>query len=144
MKRKSNIHKYWTSRFGSIKPIAFFMQPENRPGRIQFSICWRIRFTRTIISRLSRPDLRASQEMSTQANDPRQPSAAKPFVAPAVNPQDLPVDYSGFIAVVFGIAGVMFRVFSVSFRVLTQGNYGDLTFLLIPHSSFGWNWTVQA
>lgn len=55
------------------------------------------------------PDLRASQEMSTQANDPRQPSAAKPFVAPAVNPQDLPVDYSGFIAVVFGIAGVMFR-----------------------------------
>ncbi|KAG7021543.1 Protein Asterix, partial [Cucurbita argyrosperma subsp. argyrosperma] len=53
--------------------------------------------------------LRASLEMSTQANDPRQPSAAKPFVSPAVNPQDLPVDYSGFIAVVFGIAGVMFR-----------------------------------
>ncbi|XP_022134591.1 protein Asterix [Momordica charantia] len=47
--------------------------------------------------------------MSTQANDPRQPSAAKPYVAPAVSPQDLPVDYSGFIAVVFGIAGVMFR-----------------------------------
>ncbi|KAI6675634.1 hypothetical protein NL676_003540 [Syzygium grande] len=26
-----------------------------------------------------------------------------------VSPQDLPVDYSGFIAVVFGVAGVMFR-----------------------------------
>ncbi|KAI4319163.1 hypothetical protein MLD38_032796 [Melastoma candidum] len=35
-------------------------------------------------------------------------SAAKPFKAPTVAPQDLPVDYSGFIAVVFGIAGVMF------------------------------------
>ncbi|MBA0689340.1 hypothetical protein Goari_007072 [Gossypium aridum] len=47
---------------------------------------------------------------STSANDPRQPSAAKPYVAQPVSPQDLPVDYSGFIAVIFGIAGVMFRV----------------------------------
>ncbi|MBA0773082.1 hypothetical protein Gotri_008383, partial [Gossypium trilobum] len=39
-----------------------------------------------------------------------QPSAAKPYVAQPVSPQDLPVDYSGFIAVIFGIAGVMFRV----------------------------------
>ncbi|XVF11821.1 hypothetical protein REPUB_Repub08aG0060200 [Reevesia pubescens] len=46
---------------------------------------------------------------STSSNDPRQPSAAKPFVASSVSPQDLPVDYSGFVAVVFGIAGVMFR-----------------------------------
>ncbi|KAI4341467.1 hypothetical protein MLD38_026187 [Melastoma candidum] len=46
---------------------------------------------------------------SNNANDPRQPSAAKPFKAPTVAPQDLPVDYSGFIAMVFGIAGVMFR-----------------------------------
>uniref|UniRef100_A0A7N0T1H8 Protein Asterix n=1 Tax=Kalanchoe fedtschenkoi TaxID=63787 RepID=A0A7N0T1H8_KALFE len=46
---------------------------------------------------------------SSTANDPRQPSAAKPFVATATAPQDLPIDYSGFIAVVFGIAGVMFR-----------------------------------
>ncbi|EOY22035.1 hypothetical protein QUC31_007535 [Theobroma cacao] len=46
---------------------------------------------------------------SASVNDPRQPSAAKPFVAQPVSPQDLPVDYSGFIAVVFGIAGVMFR-----------------------------------
>lgn len=65
--------------------------------------------------------------MSTQANDPRQPSAAKPFVAPAVNPQDLPVDYSGFIAVVFGIAGVMFRVCLLLFSAPIH-NYGDLTF----------------
>ncbi|EXB90191.1 hypothetical protein L484_015485 [Morus notabilis] len=43
------------------------------------------------------------------ANDPRQPSAAKPYVPPAVAPQDLPVDYSGFIAVIFGLFGVMFR-----------------------------------
>ncbi len=46
---------------------------------------------------------------STAANDPRQPYTAKPFVAPTVSAQDLPVDYSGFIAVIFGIAGVMFR-----------------------------------
>ncbi|KAE9453852.1 hypothetical protein C3L33_14231, partial [Rhododendron williamsianum] len=46
---------------------------------------------------------------SSAANDPRQPSAAKPFVAPMVSPQDLPVDYSGFIAVVCAVAGVMFR-----------------------------------
>ncbi|KAG6746913.1 hypothetical protein POTOM_049289 [Populus tomentosa] len=46
---------------------------------------------------------------STSVNDPRQPSAAKPFVAPMVSPQDLPVDYSGFIAVILGVAGVMFR-----------------------------------
>ncbi|KAE9607830.1 hypothetical protein Lalb_Chr09g0334301 [Lupinus albus] len=47
--------------------------------------------------------------MSSQGNDPRQPSAAKPYVAPPVSPQDLPIDYAGFIAVVFGIAGVMFK-----------------------------------
>ncbi|CAM8929710.1 hypothetical protein QQ045_021645 [Rhodiola kirilowii] len=46
---------------------------------------------------------------SSTANDPRQPSAAKPFVATPTAPQDLPIDYAGFIAVVFGIAGVMFR-----------------------------------
>merc|ERR1712183_553799 len=51
----------------------------------------------------------SSHGNSNSANDPRMPSAAKPFVAPLVNPQDLPVDYSGFIAVIFGIAGVMFR-----------------------------------
>ncbi|KAK4853190.1 hypothetical protein QYF36_005125 [Acer negundo] len=51
----------------------------------------------------------SSHNNSSSANDPRQPSSAKPFVPPAVSPQDLPVDYSGFIAVVFGIAGVMFR-----------------------------------
>ncbi|KAE9597907.1 hypothetical protein Lal_00029618 [Lupinus albus] len=47
--------------------------------------------------------------MSSHSNDPRQPSAAKPYVAPVVAPQDMPIDYAGFIAVVFGIAGVMFR-----------------------------------
>ncbi|KAL9372535.1 hypothetical protein Peur_034779 [Populus x canadensis] len=43
------------------------------------------------------------------ANDPRQPSASKPFLAPMVSPQDVPVDYSGFVAVILGVAGVMFR-----------------------------------
>ncbi|CAI0608294.1 unnamed protein product [Linum tenue] len=43
------------------------------------------------------------------ANDPRQPAAAKPFVPPVVAPEEMPVDYSGFLAVLFGIAGVMFR-----------------------------------
>ncbi|RDX64022.1 Protein Asterix [Mucuna pruriens] len=47
--------------------------------------------------------------MSSHANDPRQPSAARPYVAPQISPQDLPIDYSGFIAVIFGVAGVMFR-----------------------------------
>ncbi|XP_002317962.4 protein Asterix isoform X2 [Populus trichocarpa] len=43
------------------------------------------------------------------ANDPRQPSASKSFLAPMVSPQDVPVDYSGFVAVILGVAGVMFR-----------------------------------
>ncbi|XP_068655471.1 protein Asterix-like [Aristolochia californica] len=47
--------------------------------------------------------------MSTSANDPRQPSTAKPYVPPTISTQDLPVDYSGFIAMVFGITGVMLR-----------------------------------
>ncbi|KAK1317355.1 Protein Asterix [Acorus calamus] len=44
-----------------------------------------------------------------QGNDPRQPWTAKPYVPPPVSPQDLPFDYPGFIAVVFGIIGLMFR-----------------------------------
>lgn len=52
-------------------------------------------------------------EMSQNtANDPRLPSAAKPFKRPAVSPQDLAVDYSGFVAIVFGFAGLLFRVIS--------------------------------
>ncbi|CAI9787232.1 unnamed protein product [Fraxinus pennsylvanica] len=47
--------------------------------------------------------------MASQSNDPRQPSAARPYKPPVVAPQDLPVDYSGFIAVVFGVFGAMFR-----------------------------------
>ncbi|VFQ74966.1 unnamed protein product [Cuscuta campestris] len=47
--------------------------------------------------------------MSSQGNDPRMPSAAKPYKPQAVSPQDLPIDYSGFIAVVFGVFGAMFR-----------------------------------
>ncbi|XVE56834.1 hypothetical protein DITRI_Ditri04bG0042400 [Diplodiscus trichospermus] len=51
----------------------------------------------------------SSHNHNSTSNDPRQPSAAKPFVAPQVSPQDLPIDYSGFVAVIFGISGVMFR-----------------------------------
>ncbi|GAV59839.1 UPF0139 domain-containing protein [Cephalotus follicularis] len=51
----------------------------------------------------------SSHNQSTSVNDPRQPSAAKPYVAPVVSPQDLPIDYSGFVAIVFGVFGVMFR-----------------------------------
>ncbi|XP_047167847.1 protein Asterix isoform X2 [Vigna umbellata] len=47
--------------------------------------------------------------MSSHTNDPRQPSAARPYVAPQIAPQDLPIDYAGFIAVIFGVGGVMFR-----------------------------------
>ncbi|XAR65524.1 hypothetical protein NMG60_11009673 [Bertholletia excelsa] len=46
---------------------------------------------------------------SSPANDPRQPSAARPFKSSMVAPQDLPVDYSGFIAVMCAVFGVMFR-----------------------------------
>nr|CAN61046.1 hypothetical protein VITISV_006224 [Vitis vinifera] len=46
---------------------------------------------------------------SPAVNDPRQPSTANPYVAPMVRPEDLPVDYSGFIAVIFAIVGLMFR-----------------------------------
>ncbi|KAL8130381.1 hypothetical protein V2J09_019536 [Rumex salicifolius] len=47
--------------------------------------------------------------MSSPANDPRMPSAARPYRAPLVSPQDLPVDYSGFLAVLCGVVGVMFK-----------------------------------
>ncbi|KAK6920971.1 PAT complex subunit Asterix [Dillenia turbinata] len=46
---------------------------------------------------------------SHNSNDPRQPYAAKPYVSGVVAPQDLPIDHAGFFAVMFGIAGVMFR-----------------------------------
>ncbi|XP_048330469.1 protein Asterix [Ziziphus jujuba] len=51
----------------------------------------------------------SSHGNASNANDPRLPSAARPYVPQPVAPQDLPVDYSGFIAVMFGVAGVMFR-----------------------------------
>uniref|UniRef100_A0A803P9L3 Protein Asterix n=1 Tax=Cannabis sativa TaxID=3483 RepID=A0A803P9L3_CANSA len=51
----------------------------------------------------------SSHGNASVVNDPRQPSAARPFMPQAVAPQDLPVDYSGFIAVIFGVFGVMFR-----------------------------------
>ncbi|KAL1196767.1 Protein Asterix [Cardamine amara subsp. amara] len=46
---------------------------------------------------------------ASSANDPRQPLAAKPYTPRPVAPEDLPVDYSGFIAVILGVSGVMFR-----------------------------------
>nr|XP_025887431.1 protein Asterix isoform X1 [Solanum lycopersicum] len=51
--------------------------------------------------------------MSSPANDPRQPSTAKPYKPSPVAPQDLPIDYSGFIAVICGVFGAMFRVRSL-------------------------------
>ncbi|XP_010939356.1 protein Asterix-like [Elaeis guineensis] len=49
------------------------------------------------------------KETSSTASDPRQPSTARPYVPPTVSPQDLPIDYSGFFAVIFGVTGVMLR-----------------------------------
>lgn len=43
-------------------------------------------------------------------NDPRQPSTARQYTPPKLSPQDLPIDYAGFLAVVFGVLGVMLRV----------------------------------
>uniref|UniRef100_A0A1D1Z1G8 Protein Asterix n=1 Tax=Anthurium amnicola TaxID=1678845 RepID=A0A1D1Z1G8_9ARAE len=51
----------------------------------------------------------SSSSGNSSGSDPRQPSAAKPYVAPAVSSQDLPVDYSGFLAMLFAVAGVMLR-----------------------------------
>ncbi|CAN6342795.1 unnamed protein product [Urochloa humidicola] len=45
-------------------------------------------------------------------SDPQQPAAAKPYALPKLLPQDLPIDYAGFLAVVFGVVGVMLRVCS--------------------------------
>lgn len=42
-------------------------------------------------------------------SDPRQPSAARPFRPPPVAAHELPADYAGFIAIIFGVVGVMLR-----------------------------------
>ncbi|KAM0937480.1 putative PAT complex subunit Asterix [Dioscorea sansibarensis] len=49
------------------------------------------------------------KESTASASDPRQPATAKVYVPPAVAPQDMPFDYSGFFAVIFGVAGFMLR-----------------------------------
>lgn len=58
----------------------------------------------------------SSSSSSNSSADPRQPSTARPYVPPRVSPQDLPMDYSGFLAMLFAVSGVMFRVpfFSIS------------------------------
>ncbi|CAL9046586.1 protein Asterix-like [Musa acuminata AAA Group] len=47
--------------------------------------------------------------MKEATSDPRQPSTAKPYVSATLSPQDLPIDYAGFLAVVFGVVGVTLR-----------------------------------
>uniref|UniRef100_A0A0D6QRQ4 Protein Asterix n=1 Tax=Araucaria cunninghamii TaxID=56994 RepID=A0A0D6QRQ4_ARACU len=44
-----------------------------------------------------------------QNSDPRQPSTAKPYKPPAISSQDIPPGYSSFLAIMFGVAGVMLR-----------------------------------
>lgn len=50
------------------------------------------------------------KEEASAMNDPRMPSAAKPYVSPTISPQDLPIDYAGFLAVICGVFGVIFHV----------------------------------
>ncbi|KAH9329802.1 hypothetical protein KI387_001910, partial [Taxus chinensis] len=45
----------------------------------------------------------------SHTSDPRQPSTAKPYKPPSIASQDLPPDYSSFLAIMFGVAGVMLR-----------------------------------
>ncbi|EMS51457.1 hypothetical protein TRIUR3_04165 [Triticum urartu] len=51
--------------------------------------------------------------ITTTKNLPRmwpasqQPASARPYAPPKLSSQDLPVDYAGFLAVVFGVVGVM-------------------------------------
>ncbi|GLJ39994.1 hypothetical protein SUGI_0818350 [Cryptomeria japonica] len=49
----------------------------------------------------------------SHGSDPRQPSTAKPYKPPSIASQDLPPDYSSFLAIMFGVAGVMLRVLSI-------------------------------
>ena len=86
----------------------------------------------------------SSHGNSNSANDPRQPSAAKPFVAQMVSPQDLPVDYSGFIAVIFGVAGVMFRVGSVHIWFVSIYIYMVNLILIYDGYNYGYGCAVQA
>jgi hypothetical protein len=51
-------------------------------------------------------------------SDPRMPSAARPYVPALVDPNDLPIDYSSILAIIFGIAGVMMRQKAASFLSL--------------------------
>jgi hypothetical protein len=51
---------------------------------------------------------------SAVANDPRQPATARPYAPPKLSSQDLPVDYAGFLAVVFGVVGVMMHVSTIA------------------------------
>ncbi|XP_006650613.1 protein Asterix [Oryza brachyantha] len=46
---------------------------------------------------------------SAGGSDPRMASTARPYTPPKLSPQDLPIDYAGFLAVVFGVVGVMLR-----------------------------------
>ncbi|KAM0862799.1 hypothetical protein ACQ4PT_045021 [Festuca glaucescens] len=49
---------------------------------------------------------------SAGANDPRQPTTARPYAPPKLSSQDLPVDYAGFLAVVFGVVMMHYKVCS--------------------------------
>lgn len=82
------------------------------------------------------------KETTSSANDPRQPSTAKPYVPPTLSPQDLPIDYAGFLAVVFGVVGVTLRVLPpqppsncLSFAFL-KDRIIDLEFPSVFHGNF--------
>ncbi|XP_044390520.1 uncharacterized protein [Triticum aestivum] len=60
-------------------------------------------------------------------NDPRQPGTARPYAPPKLSSQDLPVDYAGFLAVVFGVVGVMLHV-----RSSQPGSLGHALLALAP------------
>ncbi|KAJ3669803.1 hypothetical protein LUZ60_010127 [Juncus effusus] len=49
------------------------------------------------------------KEVNAKENDPRMPSAAKPYKPPVLSAADLPIDYAGFLAVILGAVGVIFR-----------------------------------
>lgn len=88
------------------------------------------------VGRSSRNQPDTVKEMASQHNDPRLPSAARPYKPPPVAPQDLPVDYSGFIAVVFGVFGAMFRVWkSSSSAIHLRSMISGCDFF----ENFGWN-----
>ncbi|KAG0464740.1 hypothetical protein HPP92_018904 [Vanilla planifolia] len=80
------------------------------------------------------------KDSSSAVSDPRQPSSAKPYIPPPISPQDLPVDYAGFLAVALGVTGVMFRVchHGIGYKLLRPKTSIHCSTLMLTPKTFSW------